>query len=161
MIDIFIQFGDEEGEAVGLSLRSYLFDRALFPFLAGKKSKDIPAGVTDYWTFIREKIKLADVMVSICSEGFDDSIGVQKEFEIIEEERGKDLPQIPFIKKGCTIPKYFQNAWHPLYFDVESCEENFCELLNEIYRWAYFKNIEAVAQLGQRIKVGNRRIYMR
>ena len=146
MIDIFIQFGDDETRNVGLLLRTYLLDKKVNPFLAGKGSPDIPAGTKDYWAYIERQILISDVMVSICNDEFGESCGVQKEFKIIEEERdGKanQLPRIPFIKVGCDIPKYYEDVWHPLYFEVNDCEKNFCELLNEVYRRAYMKNIKA------------------
>lgn len=134
MIDIFIQFGDDEAREIGLRLRTYLLDKGLYPFLAGRGSSDIPTGIPDYWKFIRRQIIDTDVMVSICNNGFEDSPGVQREFRIIKDERNNNyLPIIPFIKEGCSVPKYFEKTWHPLFFEIKSCEEKFCDLLNEIY----------------------------
>lgn len=142
MISVFIQFGGDEAENVGLRFRQYLLDNRLDPFLAGRNSRDIPAGIRDYWGYIRGKIRTSDVMVSICCEDFEGYCGVKKEFFIIDEEKRYDLIRIPFIKNGSPIPEYYENAWHPFYFDVESCEENFCDLLVEIYRWVYIKLVE-------------------
>jgi hypothetical protein len=158
MINIFIQYGDDEGKEVGLRLRAYLLDKRLNPFLAGDGSQDIPAGTPDYWTYIRQRIILSDVLVSVCNDGFENSSGVQREFKFIKKEKRDDLPRIPFIKRGCSIPKYYVKSWHPLYFEINSYEDKFCELLNEIYRWAYFKNIEAVAQLGHRLRIDSRSV---
>jgi len=136
MVSVFIQFGGAEAETVGLCFRKYLLDHRLDPFLAGKKSHDILPGIQDYWGYIYDKIRTSDIMVSICCEKFDEYCGVKKELHFIKEERN-DLIIIPFIKRGVSTPKYHKNRWSPLYFDVETCEENFCDLLVAIYRQVY------------------------
>ena len=163
MIDVFIQFGDDETREIGLLLRTYLLHKTLRPFLAGQGSPDIPAGTQDFWAYIRRQILISDVMVSICNDKFEESCGVQKEFKIIEEERdgqGNQLPRIPFIKEGCDTPRCYEGMWHPLYFTVNDCEKNFCELLNEIYRCAYNKSIETVAEFVDRMRLGHRGLHI-
>ena len=91
--------------------------------------------------YIRGKIRTSDVMVSICCEDFEGYCGVKKELFFINDHK-IDLISIPFIKNDVPTPKYYENAWHPLYFDVESCEEYFCDLLVEIYRRVHIKLIE-------------------
>ena len=136
MVSVFIQFGGAEAEMVGLCFRKYLLDYRLDPFLAGKKSRDIPPGIQDYWGYIKDKIRTSDIMVSICCEKFDEYCGVKKELLFIEEKRN-DLIIIPFIKRGASTPKYCEHRWHPLYFDVETYDEKFCEILVAIYQWVY------------------------
>ena len=133
MISIFIQYAnDGRGREIGLELRTYLKHYNLDPFLAGEGSPDVNYGNSNAWAMIEQKLIDSNVIVAICTKGYSEAEGVQRELNIWKE-KAKHITIIPFLQEGISLPPELNGPWR-MKFDPENSKNIFCELLISIYQ---------------------------
>jgi len=144
MITIFLQYGDDAGRDVGLRFHEYLDRKNLDPFLAGRGSDDIPLGFRD-WVTIEQYIINSNILVAICTEGYETSEGVIRELDLWDEQPYR-LPIMVLLAEGCQMPQRLQGLQRRR-FDPDDFESDFCDWTLEILRTTHITHAKLVAQL--------------
>jgi len=148
MLSIFICYGGENGEKIGVSLRDFLRKENLDPFIASPHSPDIPAGL-NYHIVIRERLSNSHIMVPICDAGIHSSNYAMNEISFAINQ---GIPIIPFKERGQELPLFLQNIWAPVEYDPECPEARFQKLELEIFRLVLFKIHSTKGTIGNKPK---------
>jgi len=134
MILVFIQYGDVEARHIGLDFKQYLSKKGIDSFLAGRESPDIPGGYENSWTLIEGKILVSNVMLSIVTNGFGTSEGVQRELSF-RDDNNRLLPIIPCVKFCVPFPENLEKyGFWSLKFDPYNYHRYFDDWLIECFK---------------------------
>ena len=135
MLSIFICYGGDNGEKIGVDLRDFLRKENLEPFIASPHSPDIPAGV-DYYVAIKEALMNSHIMVPICDANIHSSSYAINEIKYAIDQ---GIPIIPFKERNQQLPLILQNVWAPVEYDPECPKAQFQKLELEIFRLVLFR----------------------